>query len=341
MSRGSNQPIEAGFLCEFRSTLCNVWNAHRSHYVDVKREKYAPGTSKPAAPSIPRAPGQPQKGVKPYNAWALRLIGENGFPVPIKPEDSKNGREDKKRKAEDGSEEREILFDGVRFTARRSGRNDSSIEIVDEANVGTGEGQWVPGKLLKFTVAKKDGAFTGPKEQGGNFNFMELKQKLAPIVKPGFIGLAQSERPIAGLPASTMAVDSKPSEFPTKLTAPPTIGSASDAAKPAEAPASTESGRGGAVEYPAPGQASFKENVTDEIFEKIKSEFSEFEGRKIEWTRATPEAERAHILSRARWHAKEAFSDHRGEKGGRGGRGGARGGRGRGRGGQFKRQRRD
>lgn len=309
----------------------------------MKRELHAPGTSKSAAPSVPRAPGQPQKGVKPYNAWALRLIGENGFPAPITPEDPKNGREDKKRKAPGAPEEREILFDGVRFTARRTGRDDSTIEIVDEATVGTGEGQWVPGKLLKFTVSKKDGSFSGDKEQGGHFDFMELKQKLVPIVKPGFIGLTQSERPIAGLPSSSMAVDST-SEFPTKLTAPPTIGSAADAAAASSESKPVESPRG-AIEYPAPGQASFKEHVTEEHFDKIKSEFAEFEGRKIEWTRATPEAERAYIVSRARWHAKEAFSSGRGGRGGRGGGRGGRGGRGGGRGGgggrDSKRPRRD
>lgn len=259
----------------------------------MKRQIHAPGTSKPA-PGVPRAPGgqsgNQKGGVKPYNAWAQHLIDENGYPSEIEPEQAR-GSMDRKRKADDsGSDEREILFDGVRFTAKRTGKgDDATIEIVNEAEVGTGEGQWPAGKLLKFTVSKSDGSMSGDKERGSSFNVMELKSKITPIVKPGFIGLTQNERPIAGLPGSSMAVDAPvKSEFPTKLSAPPTIASASDASTSAPAAASSsEPLPRGVVEYPAAGQASFKEMVTDEILEKIKSQFGEFEGRKIEWTRAT------------------------------------------------------
>lgn len=157
---------------------------------------------------------------------------------------------------------------------------------MDEATVGTGEGGWVPGKLLKFVVAKKDGSTSGAKEQGDRFNVMELKAKIAPLVKPGFIGLDQLNRPIAGLPSTgAMAVDAPaPSEFPTKLTAPPTVGSASD---PAPAAAATAAPSASGPEFPANGQASFKEEVTDEIFEKIKADFGTFEGRTVVWSRAS------------------------------------------------------
>lgn len=244
---------------------------HRSEYVEIKRQIHAPGTTKPA-PGIPRQPGQPfNKGLKAYNAWALHLIGDKGLPAEIVPDQARAGRDDKKRKADDGPEEREILFDGVRFTARRTGGEGGQIDIVDEATVGTGEGGWVPGKLLKVSV-KEDGPVASDR-----INFMELKSKIAPIVKPGYIGFPQKEdRPVAGLPGSAMAVDAPKSEFPTKLTAPPTIGVAS--ATPA---ASTE------AKDAVVAQASFKEDVTDEILEKIKSDFGSFEGRTLTWTRAS------------------------------------------------------
>ena len=80
-----------------------------------------------------------------------------------------------------------------------------------------------------------------------------------------------------------MAIDTPApsSEFPVRLTAPPTIGSASASAD--TKPAGDKKGQ----EYPAKGQCSFREVVTDEIFEKIKSTFGLWEGRKIEWTRAS------------------------------------------------------
>jgi hypothetical protein len=42
----------------------------------------------------------------------------------------------------------------------------------------------------------------------------------------------------------------------------------------------------GQQEYPAKGQASFKDVVTDEQFEQLKKDVSEVNGRKVEWIRA-------------------------------------------------------
>lgn len=251
----------------------------------MKRKIYAPDT-KPAPAGVPRNPYT--KSNKPFNAWAEQLVGPQGFPKEIVAVDRTRG-DDKKRKAggqgEDGVEEREVLFDGVRFTARRKGGDGGEVEIVDEATVGAGEGGWETGKVLRFVISKKDGALDGAKEEGEFFNFSELKTQLLPICKPAFVSLLPESRAIAALPAggSAMAIDTPApsSEFPVRLTAPPTIGSAS-------APADTKpAGDKKGQEYPAKGQCSFREVVTDEIFEKIKSTFGLWEGRKIEWTRAS------------------------------------------------------
>ncbi|KAM0788493.1 hypothetical protein ACM66B_001625 [Microbotryomycetes sp. NB124-2] len=296
----------------------------KTAYVDMKREIYAPGSAKQAEKN--------GKGSKGFNAWALKYVDSNGFPAPVE-NVSKDSRDNsKKRKADDGPEERDVMFDGVRFKAKRTKEgDDSSIELVDEDKIGTEEGQWPKGRLLKFTLSG-DGS--------NKFNFMELKGKIATIAKPGFIGLEQpkgddQDRPVANLPSSsTTAAPSSHAMVDTieqpkpKLDAPPMVASASAVKEEAKSDPSAQR-----------GTASFREVVSDEAFDKIKSEFSDFEGQKLEWSRASDEEERKHVLSRARWHAKEAFSSDRGGNGGRGGRGGGRGGRG-GRGGNSKRARR-
>ena len=78
------------------------------------------------------------------------------------------------------------------------------------------------------------------------------------------------------------------SEFPTRLNAPPEIKSSADVKKDDAPEASTSSASGsGAQQYPARGQASFKEVVTDETFDKLKSEVGEIDGRKVEWVRVS------------------------------------------------------
>lgn len=338
--------------------------------MEEKRKLYAPdsapitGASKDAIPKNPYS-----RSSKPFNAWAEKLVGEDGFPV--KPSAVAAARANgKKRGAEDDgeAEEREIMYDGVRFKARRTGGKDGKVEIVDEATVGQGEGGWSTGKVLRFTIAKKDGSTSADaKEDGGKFDFASLKKRLEPVAKPAFVQLLD-ERTIAPLPSGDKdsAMKDAKSEFPARLNAPPEIKSAaevkSDAAAPA-AEASTSSS--GAQQYPARGQASFKEALTDDMLEKLKSEVSEIDGRKVEWVRVsgalergrrrrhvpgltigpTPAEsdERAHQLSRARYHAEQAFSQERGRGGGgRGGGRGGRGGRGGGRGGNNnKRPRRD
>ncbi|BGP54483.1 hypothetical protein JCM8202_001563 [Rhodotorula sphaerocarpa] len=317
-------------------------------YVEEKRKLYAPdsapitGASKDAIPKNPYS-----RSSKPFNAWAEKLVGEDGFPV--KPSAVAAARANgKKRGAEDDgeAEEREIMYDGVRFKARRTGGKDGKVEIVDEATVGQGEGGWSTGKVLRFTIAKKDGSTSADaKEDGGKFDFASLKKRLEPVAKPAFVQLLD-ERTIAPLPSGDKdsAMKDAKSEFPARLNAPPEIKSAaevkSDAAAPA-AEASTSSS--GAQQYPARGQASFKEALTDDMLEKLKSEVSEIDGRKVEWVRVSESDERAHQLSRARYHAEQAFSQERGRGGGgRGGGRGGRGGRGGGRGGNNnKRPRRD
>jgi lupus La protein len=214
----------------------------------------------------------------------LSLISDKGWPSEDAAGDRKPQKEEKKRKADDSApEEREILYDGVRFTAKRTGGEDGSIEIVEEDKVGTAAGQWPVGKLFRFVISKKDGTFDGSKEEGERFNHIGFKEQLAPIAKPAFVGL---DRPVAPLPSAAMAVDTKPSEFPARLTAPPTIGTASAAPPVAGAKSETSSYLGNGTEFPAKGQASFRELVSDEDFEKIKG-IGTWEGRKIEWVRAS------------------------------------------------------
>ena len=269
-------PPRLGVLTYFR---------FRADYVEMKRKIYAPD-SKPTVPSIPKNPYV--KSNKPFNAWAEDLIGAQGFPGVV----STAPREDKKRKAagqgEDGTEEREILFDGVRFTAKKSAAGD--VEIVDEENVGRGEGGWPAGKVLRFVIAHSSGALDGPKEEGEPFNFAKLKTELLPICRPAFVALLPDSRPIAPLPSgasapsAAMAVDTPASEFPVRLTAPPTIATASATPAPEAKPAKTSGNRG---EYPAKGQVSFRDPVTDKILETIKSTLGLWEARKVEWVRAS------------------------------------------------------
>ncbi|GAA5975878.1 hypothetical protein JCM10908_005312 [Rhodotorula pacifica] len=328
-------------------------------YVEEKRKLYAPDSAPITGASKDSVPKNPySKSAKPFNAWAEQLVGENGF--PIKPSAAAAARQNgKKRGAEDENEaeEREIMYDGVRFKARRTGGKDGKVELVGEESIGKGDGGWSTGKVFRFTIAKKDGSTSAEsKEDGERFDFASLKKRLEPIAKPAFVSLVE-DRQIAPLPAgasgdkdSTMKEGK--SEFPTRLTAPPEIKSSAEVKKDddaaAPAPEASSSGSSGAQQYPARGQASFKEAVTDETFDKLKSEVGEIDGRKVEWVRVSESDERAHQLSRARYHAEQAFSQERGGangRGGRGGRGGGRGGRGGrgggGRGGHNKRPRRD
>lgn len=249
----------------------------------MKRKIYAPN-SKPiaGASSVPtnpyekRNPANRGKVNKPFNAWAETLVGPNGIPNPIpvyNPSAPRPAR-DNKRKAEE-EEEKEVLYDGVRFTAKKEA---GGVTVVDEDKIVS---QWDTNKLLCFTISKIDGSISpASKEEGEKFDFTKLKIKLTPICKPGFVSLNQSSREIAGFPSSSSKMDVTPSEFPVKLTAPPTIGSASDI-KPASKPI------GEGQEYPAKGTASFRDIVTDEILIKINEELGSFGGRKILWVRAS------------------------------------------------------
>ncbi|GAA5925717.1 hypothetical protein JCM3775_001482 [Rhodotorula graminis] len=333
-------------------------------YVEMKRKVYAPD-SKPMAregkDAIPKNPYS--KSSRPFNAWAEHLVSDtDGWPV--KPSAAGASRDattnGKKRAAEDGVDEREIFYDGVKFTARRTGGKAGSIELVDEDKIGTGEGQWPKGKVLRFTVSKKDGSTDGGKEDGEQFDFVALKKRIEPIARPGYVSLFDGARPVANLPGSSSASADKDapmqdakSEFPTRLTAPPTIATASEEKKDDAAPAAAAESKGasGAQQYPAKGQSSFKDVLSEDQFETLKKEVSEVNGRKIEWVRVSEADERAHQLSRARFHAQQAFDPRdggfggrgggRGGRGGRGGNRGGRGGRGGNRGGDSKRQRRD
>ena len=243
----------------------------------MKRKIHAPD-SKPITPAPAKSPYA--KTSKPFNAWAEHLVGAQG--VPTVPEVKKRKAPEGDIKTPAGPEEREVLYDGVRFTARRDGA-EGAVEIVDIDNVGKGEGGFPVGKVFKFTIAKTDGAFDGEKELGADFDFGSLKAQLMPVCKPAFIQLLPESRVIAPLPsgssAKPMDVDVKPSEFPARLTAPPTIGSAADS-KPDVKPKGNQP-------YPAKGQASFKDTVTDEMLATIKEKFGVWEGRKVEWTRVT------------------------------------------------------
>ncbi|GAA6062624.1 hypothetical protein JCM10212_000286 [Sporobolomyces blumeae] len=291
----------------------------KSDYVEEKRQLYAPGSKPVEKDNIPKNPYS--KSAKPFNAWAERLIDEHGFPqIPSAASARTAEKEDKKkRKAEDDNPERDISYDGVQYKARKTASGD--VEIVDEDKVGQGENGWKMGKLLRFTIASKE----GKAEAGERFDYGSFKRRLEPIVKPAFVSI-QDSRQIAGLPEKKEDAQMK-SEFPTPLKAPPTVVSASEV-KSEDAKVEVKEGQ---QEYPARGQASFKEVVTDEMMEKLKSEVGEINGRKVEWTRVSESDERAHQVSRARYHAEQAFST---ERGGYGGRGGGRGGRGGGRGGR-------
>lgn len=254
----------------------------------MKRKLHAPDSAPLAREGKDAIPKNPYtKSTKPFNAWAEKLVSDvDGWPSVPSAASAREGNS-KKRAAEDGSEEREIFYDGVKFTARRTGGKSGSIELVDEDKIGKGEGQWPTGKVLRFTISKKDGATDGDKEDGERFDFGALKQRLEPIARPGFVSLVD-ERPIAGLPGGDKDMKDAPaekSEFPTRLTAPPTIATASEAKKEDE-PEAPAKGRG-EQQYPAKGQASFKDVLSDEQFAKLKSEVAEVEGRKIEWVRVS------------------------------------------------------
>lgn len=244
----------------------------RKAYVDMKRLIYDPEgkqTAKPAASVVPSNPYQ--RGPRPFNAWAENLVGDHGF--PLQPSTSAQGKSDNKRKALDEPEitEREILFNGVTFTAKKG--NGGKIEIVDEATVGTGPDEWVGGKVLRFVISKKDGTTDGAIEGGEYFNHGQLKTALFPICKPAFVAIIAAEPE-----ADATSVDRESSDFPARATAPPTIQSAA-----AVAAASIPGGQ----DYPAKGQASFRDTVTDEIFATLKSTLGTWEGRTIEWVRAS------------------------------------------------------
>lgn len=272
--------------------------ANRSAYVEEKRAIYAPGSKAPEASALPKQPYS--KSAKPFNAWAEKLVGAQGFPElpPAMGERRADGKKDNKRKASDGPEERDILFDGVKFTARRTGGEGSEVEIINKATIGLGEGGWAGSKVMRMTISKKDGTVDGDVETGEFFNFGSFKQTLTPVCKPAFVSLFSS-RPIAALPVAatttaasyTMAVDTAPTASGS-LTAPPTIGSAADivpepvvaVAEPAK---SDDNDRNKPQEYPALGQASFRDPVTEEILAQLRSEVGTWSGRKVTWTRAS------------------------------------------------------
>lgn len=259
-------------------TRARTYCLSRVDYVEMKRKIYAPDSKPIAAAAVPKNPYN--KSAKPFNAWQEELIGPAGFPKLIVVGE-RNKPEDKKRKAEgavDGVETRTVNFDSVTFEATKTG---GVISLVDVETLGTAPGQWPAGRVVKFIIAKKDGETTGTKENGEYFNFGQLKTKILDF-KPVFVTLLDS-RPIAALPtaSSAMAVDAPTSEFPARLTAPPTIATATPAVVEAKATGS------GPQEYPAKGQASFKEPVTDEKLEELKTLVATWEGRTVTWTRAT------------------------------------------------------
>lgn len=239
----------------------------RTTYVEEKRLIYAPNskaeTAKPAPP----------KSVRPFNAWAEKLVGAQGFPAApgaISARSGDKGDKGNKRKADDSVvEERDILFDGVKFTARKTG---PLVEIVDRDTIGLGEGGWPVGKVLRFTVSKKDGTADmgagAETEQGEYFNFTAVKLALLPICKPAFVSLLPAARPIAALPTGTtsMAVDT-----PAAPVAPVVV----DSSNPQE--------------YPTLGQVSFREVVTEEILAKLRADVGVWEGRTLTWVRASGE----------------------------------------------------
>ena len=244
----------------------------------MKFKIYDPeGKGRPATPAVPANPyaknGKDSKGKpnnnKPFNAWAEGSIGVGGFPRAPGAD-----RRDTKRKATEEADikEREILFNGVTFTARKG--DYGKIEIVDEATVGTGAGGWEGQKVLRFTISKKDGTMEGT-EAGEYFNHGQLKTQLYPICKPAFVAIITDDAPEAKAPAA-------PSEFPPRLDAPPTVVSAASIV-----PATTTPALSGGQEYPAKGQASFRDVVTDEIFETLKTKLGTWEGRTLTWVRAT------------------------------------------------------
>ena len=228
----------------------------------------------PANPYAKNAKDVKSRGNKPFNAWAEGTIGAGGFPgAPMAAGDRKT---DNKRKATEEADitEREILFNGVTFTARKG--DYGKIEIVDEATVGTGAGGWEGNKVLRFTISKKDGTTTGS-EAGEYFNHGQLKTQLYPICKPAFVAIIAEEEPEAKAPAA-------PSEFTPRLDAPPTVVSAASVVPVAVA--ATLAVAGGQT-YPAKGQASFRDVLTDEMLETLKTKLGTWEGRTITWVRAT------------------------------------------------------
>jgi hypothetical protein len=263
-----------------------IYAPNRLDYVEEKRKIYAPDAPAiTASSSVPKNPYA--KSAKPFSAWGEHLISETGFPTLPQggKRDDREKEGSKKRGADDSGEQtREILYDGVRFTARKVG---GSVELVDEEKIGTGEGQWPFGKVFRFTISKKDGSSSGDVEGGPKVMFQDFKKRLEPIAKPAFVSVFDN-REIAGLPSGdkAMKVEEEKKEFPTRLTAPPTIATASETKKEEDAPtASTVSA--GQQAYPAKGQASFKDVVSEEALAKLKSEVGELDGRKIEWTRVS------------------------------------------------------
>jgi lupus La protein len=183
------------------------------------------------------------------------------------------------------------LFDGVKFTARRTGGEGGEVEIVDKATIGLGEGGWSVGKVMRFTMSKKDGSLTAPSESGEFFNFSSLKTTLAPIAKPAFVSLLPT-RTIAAPPSTsttstyTMAVDTAPSTAQT-LDAPPAIGSSAAIAVAVPVVAAPVTDSNNPQQYPADGQVSFREQVTEEILTKLRADIGVWEGRKVSWVRAS------------------------------------------------------
>jgi len=133
------------------------------------------------------------------------------------------------------------------------------------------------GKLLRFTIVSKE----GKPEAGERFNYGDFKRRLEPISKPAFVGL-QEKRDVAGLPEKKDT--EMKSEFPEKLKAPPMVVASTE--KKEEKDDGKLEIKDGQQEYPAKGQASFKDVVTDEQFEQLKKDVSEVNGRKVEWIRA-------------------------------------------------------
>ncbi|KAL8283451.1 hypothetical protein RQP46_005861 [Phenoliferia psychrophenolica] len=263
----------------------------------IKSEKSAPATG----PTTKRL-----KKPNVFNAWTSNRIPLSMLPSPTNnPTKSKKLRPTKskpKRKAiefDDAREERLVKYDGVKFTALREGE---LIFILGLESVGH---DWNKNKLLRFTIARSDGTVDdGDKEElGEGFNFSELKKALVPVSNPRHVELLpEFRRKIAPLP-SALSLAKMELEHSTV-----TDGENEEATMAVDPKDPVKLGANKSTQiYPAVGQATFKSVVTDAMLERIRDKVAQHAGRNVEWTRATPEEERVHAVSRAMYHAKEAF----------------------------------